>query len=297
MSTDSRNVEQGRGRMLLAGEDASALQPVGIRPALATYLNDLWGRRHFIWMDSRHRVATSNSRNRLGSVWLILRPILDAAFYYVIFGLVLKMSGGVENFAAFIIIGIMMFRSTARSLSGGAGALSSSRAMIRAFIFPRAAIPISVEIRDGIQMIPTFLVMALMILILPPFVEPAWSWFLAAPIFALQWMMNLGITLILSRAGNVIPDLSQVMAFVSRIAMYGSGVIFPINRFVSHPVALSVIELNPIYQALAMYREVLMDGTIPALESWIILGGWGAGLLLFGFLFFWRGEASYGGGD
>ena len=95
MSTDSRNVEQGRGRILLAGEDASALQPVGIRPALATYLNDLWGRRHFIWMDSRHRVATSNSRNRLGSVWLILRPILDAAFYYVIFGLVLKMSGGV----------------------------------------------------------------------------------------------------------------------------------------------------------------------------------------------------------
>lgn len=297
MNSESRKTDLARSRALLAGDDASALQPVGVRPPLATYIGDLWGRRHFIWMDSRHRVATSNSKNRLGSIWLILRPILDAMFYFVIFGLVLKMSGGVENFAAFIIIGIMMVRSTARSLSGGPSALSSNRAMIRAFIFPRAAIPISVEIRDGIQMIPTFLAMAMMILILPPFVEPAWSWFLAAPIFVLQWMMNLGITLILSRAGNVIPDLSQVMAFVSRIAMYGSGVIFPIGRFVTHPVALAVIELNPIYQALAMYRQVLMEGTVPALESWMILGAWGSGLLLFGFLFFWRGEATYGGGD
>ena len=37
-----------------------------------------------------------------------------------------------------------------------------------------------------------------------------------------------------------------------------------------------------------------MDGTVPAPEHWMILGGWAAGLTLFGLLFFWQGEETYG---
>ncbi|MDN5896624.1 MAG: hypothetical protein L0H93_21710, partial [Nocardioides sp.] len=77
--------------------------------------------------------------------------------------------------------------------------------------------------------------------------------------------------------------------------MYGSGVIFPIERFVdSNPLIASLIQVNPIYHMLVMYREVLMDGTIPAPEHWMILGAWAVGLTLFGLVFFWRGEETYG---
>ncbi|WP_422115736.1 hypothetical protein [Brachybacterium sp. UNK5269] len=110
----------------------------------------------------------------------------------------------------------------------------------------------------------------------------------------MQWALNLGITFIMARVGFRFPDTVQLMSFVSRVLMYGSGVIFPIDQMLTHPVANAVIEANPIFQMLRMYRQVLMDGTAPPAESWMILGGWAGGLLLFGFLFFWRGEASYG---
>ena len=76
--------------------------------------------------------------------------------------------------------------------------------------------------------------------------------------------------------------------------MYGSGVIFPIERFVDRPALMAIIEANPIFHMILMYREILMDGTIPSAEHWMILGAWAAGLMLFGFIFFWQGEETYG---
>src|SRR5699024_5026685 len=107
------------------GMDALGLSPIGVRPPLDQYLRELWGRRHFIWMDSRHRLATKNARNRLGRVWLVLRPTFDALLYFVIFVLIIGARGGIENFAAYVVVGILMFQSTMRSVSQGPGLIRS----------------------------------------------------------------------------------------------------------------------------------------------------------------------------
>lgn len=297
MANDVKKAPQLVRALQDQGIDTSDLEPIGVRPRLGTYLVDLWERRHFIWMDARHRVATQNSRNRLGNVWLLLRPLLDAGLYFVIFGVVLHVTRGIDNFAAYVVIGVLMFRSTMRSFSQGPGTLQSSKAMIRAFSFPRAALPISAEIRDALQTTYTMITLLVLIVAIPPHEWPQWSWFLVVPIFALQFVLDLGISFVLARIGFFVPDVAQLMTVVGRILMYGSGVIFPIDRFLTHPVVAQIIQANPIYQMLAMYRQVLMNGTAPSLDSWLILGGWAFGLLIFGFLFFWRGEASYGGGQ
>lgn len=274
--------------------DPSRLSPVGVRPRPGEYITALWERRHFIWMDARHRVATQNSRNVLGRFWLVLRPLLDALMYFVIFAVILKMDRGMENFPAFIMIGVMTFRSTMRAISQGPSQLHAGKAMIRAFSFPRASLPISAEIREAIQMIYTVTIMLVMIIIVPNHEQPKWTWLLLPAIYILQFTLNLGLSLALSRIGFVFPDTTQFMSFVGRFLMYGSGVIFPLEKFIDRPALMAIIEANPIYHMILMYREILMDGTIPAAEHWIILAAWAFGLLLFGFLFFWQGEETYG---
>ncbi|MGO1407003.1 MAG: ABC transporter permease [Brachybacterium sp.] len=295
MAGETRSAQKIVDALDAQGYAAEGLTPVGVRPSLSEYIRQLWERRHFIWMDARHRVLSQNSRNRLGSAWLLLKPLMDAAFYFLIFGLVLNISReGIDNFGAYIIVGVLMFRATATTVTSSSNAISSGKAIIRAFSFPRAAIPISAVLRDGLQMVWAVGAMLVMIAVIPPHELPSLTWLLVIPILALQWMLNMGITFILARVGFRFPDMNQLMSFVSRVLMYGSGVIFPIDQMLTHPVATAVIEANPIFQMLRMYRSVLMDGTLPAAESWMILGGWAGGLLLFGFLFFWRGEASYG---
>lgn len=277
------------------GLDPTGLTPIGVRPPLGEYLRAIWERRHFIWMDARHRVATSNSRNLLGRLWLVLRPMMEAAMYYVIFAEILGVTRGMENFPGFIIIGVLMFRSTMRAVSSSPSLLTSNKAMIRAFTFPRASLAVSAELRESMQMIFTTATMLVMIIVVPFHERPEYTWLLVPVIFLFQFFLNLGISLVMARIGFVFPDASQFMSVVGRMLMYGSGVIFPIDRFTdSNPLIASLIEANPIYHMLVMYRELLMDGTVPSLDHWLILGGWAVGLTLVGLLFFWQGEESYG---
>ncbi|MDJ1370934.1 ABC transporter permease [Gulosibacter molinativorax] len=273
--------------------DLSDLRTVSGRPPLGRYIKQLVDRRHFIWWDSKSRVSTANVEDRLGSFWLILRPLLDAMFYWLIFGLLLNMSRGMSNYIAFVIIGVFMFQSTSSAINAGTKVISSNKSMIRAFQFPRAALPLAVLVREFLQRIPAIFVMIAIIMVIPPHELPTTAWLLFPVILLIQLCMDFGLLLVFSRLGVMLPDLSKAVPFATRLLMYGSGVIFPIDRFVNHPTLMAIIELNPIYVVLDMYRLVLIDGVVPPTHHWIVLCSWAFGLLIVGFLFFWQGEESY----
>lgn len=276
------------------GQDPSGLSPIGVRPPLGTYLRELWERRHFIWYDSRQRASTQNTSTRLGNLWLFLRPLIDAAFYWLIFGVIIGADRGVANYPAYVIIGVLMFRSTSHALSSGATLMRGSKSMIRAFSFPRAAVPISSVLQSTMTSVITMLVICLAISVIPPFAPPQLIWPLIIPIFVMQALLNLGITFITARIGFHLPDMANVLSVVSRFLMYGSGVIFPIEAFIKDPTIREIVMLNPVFQVLDMSRTVLIDGAVPALDSWLILGAWVLVLLVGGFIYFSRGEEIYG---
>lgn len=294
MANDVRTLSELTRALDARGQDPGNLSPIGVRPRFGDYLRQLWERRHFIWYDSRQRAATQESRSLLGNVWLILRPMLDAAFYWLIFGVLLGVDRGLENFPAFIVIGILMFRSTASAITSGTGSMRAGRAMIRAFSFPRASIPISNVLQSALTAVITTAAMCLAIILIPPHALPQATWPLIIPIFLMHMMMNLGITFTTARVGFHLPDVSNIMSVLSRVLMYSSGVIFPIERFIDDPTLREIIMLNPLYRVIDMSRTVLIDGQVPGLDSWLILLAWVVVLVVGGFLFFWRGEEIYG---
>src|SRR5690625_792450 len=272
-----------------------ALKPVSKRVGLGTYLAQLAERRHFIWADSRTRAFSGNRNMILGNLWLILLPVLDGLAYFLIFGVLLQLSRGMENYIAFLLIGIFMFQFTIRSLNNGATAITGSRNMIRAFTFPRASLPIAIVVREAISMVPVIVTMAVLILVLPPRTDVTWHWVLFPAIFLLQGVFNLGIAFFAARATAHIPDLRHLFSVFGRFWRYGSAVMFPFDRFVgNNPQLMAVLELNPLFIIIDMYRSVLLYGEVPTLRSWLLLTAWAVGTLVLGFLYFWRAEEQYG---
>ncbi|WP_353951831.1 ABC transporter permease [Knoellia sp. S7-12] len=274
--------------------DISRLSPVGRRPPLGSYVRQLWGRRHFIWADSRARAFSGNRDTLLGRFWLVGRPILDGITYFLIFGVLLKASGGVENYIGFLIIGVFMFSFSSKSLTGGAGAMSAGKNIIRAFSFPRAAIPLALVVRETMSMLPVLFTMFAMILLIPPHATVSIYWLLFPVVFLLQALFNTGLTLYAARLASAIPDLRLVLGFFSRFWMYGSGVMFSVERFIDHPIALAVVQVNPVYCLLEISRDLLLYARMPDLTLWFTLGAWAIVTPLFGFIYFWHGEEAYG---
>lgn len=269
------------------------LRRVGSRPPLREYFTELWDRRHFIWAGARGAALTRYANERLGVLWYIIRPILDAAFYGVIFGLVLQVSRGMENFVAWIVIGIFMFQLTSQAISGGVSLIRGSKAMLRAFAFPRASLAVSLIVRELMMAMPAIAIMLVGIILVPPHEIPTITWSFFPVILLLHTTLNLGLALFFGWLGAVLPDLAQAMSFVTRVLMYASAVIFPIDQFLDHPTVMAVIQANPIYVVLDLYRTVLIDGVVPPVTEWTTLVAWSLGALLIGFTAFWLDEERY----
>lgn len=272
------------------------LREIGTRPRLPDYLSQLWDRRHFIVADSRARAQTSNRQMLLGSVWLVLKPLLDGLAFYLIFALLLKTDRGVENFVGFLLIGVFMFQFTQRCLTTGASSVTSNRGLIRSFTFPRASLPIAGVLRELFSTGPVLLTMAVLIVAIPPHAVITWRWMLFPAVLALQTTFNLGLALFAARIVFRIPDLNHAISFMTRFWIYGSGVFFSLDHFVTHPGLLQVMQLNPLFVILDMTRDLLLYGVSPTAGSWLVLTLWATALPLAGLLFFWRGEESYGRG-
>lgn len=275
---------------------APAMHTIGRRPSLGRYLRDLWQRRHFIYADSRARAFSGNRDYILGNLWLIGKPILDGLTYYIIFALILQVDRGMDNFVGFLLIGVFMFSFTTRATNAAVSSIASSRNLLQSFSFPRASIPLAVLTREMLSMIPVLTTMFVLLVVLAPHdypVEPGWTWLLFPVIFVLQTLFNTGVVLYCARLGSALPDLKFFLGFLTRLWFYGSGVIFPITRFVKDEFWIAVLQANPMYLVLDMSRDILLNDELPSGRSWTILAAWAVLTPLMAFLYFWQGEESY----
>ena len=218
----------------------------------------------------------------------------------------LDTSRGVSNFIGYLVIGVFMFRFTTTAVTSGAGSIVGNRAVVQAFNFPRACLPLSANVRELFANVPVFLVMALLVLTVGDMelgdeeaipVTVDWLWLFIFPVLILNLMLTTGLGLMLARAVSANPDVKHVIAFGTRIWFYTSAVFFGVERFARtdfYEEILFVMHHNPMYCVLDIIRQTWLYGEPADPYRWIVLSVWAVAALLIGFLVFWRGEEHYG---
>lgn len=273
--------------------DLSQLSRVGARPSFLNYLVQLWDFRHFIIYDAQARVKSGTRRDKLGSAWLILNPIFNGLTYFVIFGLLLGTGKGIPNFIGYLTIGIFMFQMTSGAITGGARSIQQNRSLVQGFTFPRAALPLGVNIREALRNVPLILTMLLLVLVIPPTESITWRWLLILPVLALQFIFNLGVGLILARVISRVNDVTHLLPFALRAMMYLSAIFFSYERFIDKPILLNIMQANPMFIIIDITRDSILYGVTPSLQSWAMLTAWALAALIIGILYFWKGEEGY----
>jgi teichoic acid transport system permease protein len=312
------------------------LTPSAARPSPLAYLKQLWQRRHFVVAFATARNVAMYSDARLGQVWQILTPLLNAAVYFLIFGVILDTRRGVPNFIAFLVTGIFIFNFTQRSFIIASRVINDSLPLIRALHFPRACLPLGYVLIELQQMLVSI---AVLIVIVLASGEPiTWYWLLAVPAIALQTIFNVGMALVLARTGAGVEDVSQLIPFIVRTWMYASGVMFFIPALATlylHAKVSYLLQINPAAVYIELVRNSLLSSlratvsgyqpydhatcaaqlahlkqhpsSNPALTDhchlivgntslWFYGVGWAALALVIGFFVFWRAEVTYGRG-
>ncbi len=309
----------------------AGLRPSAARPKFGAYLRSLWGRRHFIVAFATARNISLYTESRLGQVWQVLTPLLNAAVYYLIFGVIFEAKRGIANYTAYLVAGIFIFSFTERSMLTGSRVIGNNLSLIRALHFPRACLPLSYVIVEFEQLLLSMTVLISIVLITG---EPlTWYWVLLVPVLMLQTVFNLGAGLVMARMGAEVRDISQLLPFLLRTWRYFAGVMYSVSIMAAKfpHSAQKFLAGNPAAVYISLTRWALLTTernneagakpynaakcalfnaskvkppplqaychpilTIPQL--WMAAAGWAILAIGFGFVYFWRSEARYGRG-
>ncbi|MFF3715449.1 ABC transporter permease [Streptomyces prasinus] len=275
----------------------------GARPSIVEYVRQLWGRRHFILTFSRAKLTAQYSQAKLGQLWQVATPLLNAAVYFFVFGLLLGARRGIPSdvYVPFLVTGVFVFTFTQSSVLAGVRAISGNLGLVRALHFPRAALPVSFALQQLQQLLFSMIVLVVVVMAFGSM--PALSWLLVVPALLLQFVFNTGLALIFARLGSRTPDLAQLMPFVLRTWMYASGVMFSIPVMLADKNVPSwlddVLQWNPAAVYMDLVRFAMIDdygsSYLPP-HVWAFAAGWALLAGVIGFVYFWKAEERYGRG-
>ncbi|WP_329025078.1 ABC transporter permease [Streptomyces sp. NBC_00690] len=273
----------------------------GARPGLTEYVRQLWGRRHFILAFSQAKLTAQYSMAKLGQLWQVVTPLLNALVYFLIFGLILEANRGmaVEVYIPFLVTGVFVFMFTQSSVMAGVRAISGNLGLVRALHFPRASLPVSFALQQLQQLMFSMVVLLLIVIGFGSY--PQLSWLLVIPALVLQFVFNAGLAMIMARLGSQTPDLAQLMPFIMRTWMYASGVMFSIPLMLEGKPTwiVNLLQWNPAAIYMDLIRFALIDDygsrNLPD-HVWAFAVGWAVLFGVCGFVYFWKAEERYGRG-
>ncbi|WP_062137661.1 ABC transporter permease [Demequina aestuarii] len=269
------------------------LERVGARPPFTEYVAELWRRRAFAFTMARYKVQASMSDNRLGMGWIVLKPILNAALFGLIFGVIMPSDSRPENFIPFLVSGVFIFEYFSKSFGSGARAIIGNSSLVRSLSFPRMLLPISSVLQQVVELVPMLIVMGAILLF---FGEPlTWGWLMIVPIMALMTLFNLGVALISARLTVHMRDVTQFIPLITRVLFYSSGIFYSLELVLKDdPELLRLAQLNPVHDYIALVRGYMVEGNVVSPLIWWVATGAAFVTFAIGVVYFWRAEERYG---
>lgn len=266
------------------------LEDINASGRVGQYIGGLWRRRQYIAYVSASELRSQQINTVLGNLWHLLNPALSIAIYYVIFGLLLDTTRGVDNFVLFLTIGIFVFQYTQRTTTQGATSITQNVGLLKAIRFPRALLPVTSTLTETLSSLPTYALIYIVALLTGETVR--WQWVLVPLVMAFQLVFNLGAAMIAARATTHFRDMTQLLPFFFRLLLYASGVIFLASAYAQSHYSW-LFTGNPMYCYISITRWCVMG---EAVTTSVVVSAlvWTIALLVGGFLWFRAGEERYG---
>ena len=225
---------------------------------VCSYLNLL---REIGWTEFKLR----DQGTLLGFLWTLLYPALMFSVLYVVF--VKWMGQLVDNYGAYLLIGLLFWTFFQRATSSALTCLIRRCSLIRNFKFPREIIVFSTLF----AVLCTFLLEICVLLVFLPFigVAPKASWLLLPVLVGVILLLAAGVSMFLPILAADYRDLERMWEVGTMAMFYVTPIFYPL-KVVSAKLR-PLLYLNPVTHIIIAARGCLIDGRIPNTGSIAVL--------------------------
>jgi ABC-type polysaccharide/polyol phosphate export permease len=193
----------------------------------------------------------------LGYAWSVVNPLVFAVLYYLVFSVFIRFD--VPHYAAYLILGIVMWNFFSEGTSNGIGSLLAQSAIVTKVSLPRHLVVYAAILNALFTFAITLIVLAIVLRLTG--LQLTWS-ALAFPLIVVDLVcITLGVSLLLSPLHVRYHDIGYLWGVAMQIGFWLTPIVY-------HDLMLParwrwLLRFNPIARIVGHSRDALIYGTPP----------------------------------
>ncbi|ACD52378.1 ABC transporter [Clostridium botulinum] len=220
--------------------------------------------KDLLWEFVKKDIKLKYRNSILGIIWSMLNPLLIMVVLTFIFSNLFK--NKIPNFPVYCLSGRLIYDFFSQSTNQSMNSITGKSSLIKKIYVPKYLYPLSRVISSfiifSISLIPLLIIMIIMKV---SFTKMTLLVFY--PLICL-FFISLGIGLILATVNVFFRDMQHLYSVVLLIIMYASAIFYSAD--IINPKYVSILNLNPIFPVIKVFRDCILYGQITAIKSWIL---------------------------
>lgn len=225
------------------------------------HLKELYGYREMIVSLVRKDLRGRYKGSVLGFLWTFINPLLQLLVFTMVFSVIMR--AGYEQYYLFLFVALVPWMFFSSSVTDGSFSVLRDKEMIKKIYFPREVMPIATVTSGFINMLLTFVVIFIVLLISGRGVNVL-ALLCLPVVMIVEYILCLGIALIVSALTVYLRDLQYILGIVTMAMQYLTPVMYGADMVPEW--ALPIFNLNPMTPVITIYRDILYYKTVPQLS-------------------------------
>lgn len=224
----------------------------------------------------------------LGFLWTFINPLLQLIVYTIVFSIIMNTS--YEQYYLFLFVALVPWMFFSSSVTDGAASILKEKDMVKKIYFPREVLPISTVTSGFVNMILTFIVVFVVVIISGRGLNPL-ALLCLPVVMIVEYILCLGIALIVSSLTVYLRDLQYILGIFVMALQYLTPVMYGVDmveRSSAGKWLVMMFNLNPMTPIIKIYRQIIYYGEVPELGSLLIAVAVGAVFIVVGEILFKR---------
>lgn len=236
---------------------------------------------------AKNQISLKYRKSYLGLLWSLLNPLFTMLVLNMVFSSIFK--NNIENFPIYLMCGRLIYEYNAESTKTAMNAVISNSSLIKKIYIPKYVFPLSSSVAALVNML--FSLIALVIVMAATHLSLKWTMlFIWLPMLYV-FIFSTGLGLILASANVFFRDTKHLYGVFLTLWMYLTPLFYPIESV--SPEVRQIIEYNPLYHFIAMFRGMMLDGVMPSLMENVICLTTGLVTVVLGLLCFKKSQDKF----
>lgn len=221
---------------------------------------NLYNYRELLKTSVKKDIGGKYKHSFLGVLWSFVNPLLQIAVYAIVFPLIMR--SNIEHYTVFMVCGLIPWQYFSTVLNRSSFVMIENGNIIKKVYFPREILPLSLVTSETVNFLITSLIMIAFTIANGLGIT---KYILLFPvILVIQYILQLGISLILSSVTVYFRDLQHFIGVLLQLFFYATPIVYSVETIPAN--YQWILKLNPMTYIIEGYRDILYNQCMPNLK-------------------------------